>query len=209
MTASTCSSSVRTTRRSCSSSREVAHQKATIKVIGVGGGGGNALNTMIDVGAVRRRVHRRQHRRPGAQSTTWRRSRSSSARRSRAASAAARIPTAAALRPSRPGIVCARSCSRAPTWCSSPRAWAAAPARAAAPIIAEVAREIGALTVGVVTKPFPFEGRVRIQARGAGHRRAAQRGRHPDHDPEPAPARAGRQADRGAATRSSSRTTCC
>jgi cell division protein FtsZ len=32
-----------------------------------------------------------------------------------------------------------------------------------APIIAEVAREIGALTVGVVTKPFPFEGRVRMK----------------------------------------------
>ncbi|MEE2678900.1 MAG: cell division protein FtsZ [Myxococcota bacterium] len=31
----------------------------------------------------------------------------------------------------------------------------------AAPVVAEVAREIGALTVGVVTKPFLFEGRVR------------------------------------------------
>src|SRR5215510_12651195 len=33
----------------------------------------------------------------------------------------------------------------------------------AAPIIAEVARELGALTVGVVTKPFPFEGRHRMR----------------------------------------------
>ncbi len=33
----------------------------------------------------------------------------------------------------------------------------------AAPVIAEVAREVGALTVGVVTKPFPFEGRQRAQ----------------------------------------------
>jgi cell division protein FtsZ len=31
----------------------------------------------------------------------------------------------------------------------------------AAPVIAEVAREVGALTVGVVTKPFGFEGKVR------------------------------------------------
>jgi cell division protein FtsZ len=38
----------------------------------------------------------------------------------------------------------------------------------AAPIVAEVAREAGALTVGVVTKPFMFEGRVR--------QRHAQRG---------------------------------
>jgi cell division protein FtsZ len=33
----------------------------------------------------------------------------------------------------------------------------------AAPIVAELAREIGALTVGVVTKPFNFEGRKRAQ----------------------------------------------
>ncbi|MEZ4380609.1 MAG: cell division protein FtsZ [Nannocystaceae bacterium] len=33
----------------------------------------------------------------------------------------------------------------------------------AAPIIAQVAREIGALTVGVVTKPFRFEGRRRLR----------------------------------------------
>ena len=33
----------------------------------------------------------------------------------------------------------------------------------AAPIVAEVAREMGALTVGVVTKPFLFEGRVRMR----------------------------------------------
>jgi cell division protein FtsZ len=33
----------------------------------------------------------------------------------------------------------------------------------AAPVIAEVAREVGALTVGVVTKPFVFEGRVRMK----------------------------------------------
>src|SRR5881409_4332697 len=32
-----------------------------------------------------------------------------------------------------------------------------------APIVAELARELGALTVGVVTKPFAFEGRRRSQ----------------------------------------------
>ena len=32
----------------------------------------------------------------------------------------------------------------------------------AAPIVAEVAKEMGALTVGVVTKPFGFEGRRRM-----------------------------------------------
>lgn len=33
----------------------------------------------------------------------------------------------------------------------------------AAPVVAEIAREAGALTVGVVTKPFGFEGRRRMQ----------------------------------------------
>lgn len=33
----------------------------------------------------------------------------------------------------------------------------------AAPVVADVARELGALTVGVVTKPFTFEGRHRAQ----------------------------------------------
>ena len=32
-----------------------------------------------------------------------------------------------------------------------------------APIVAEIARELGALTVGVVTKPFLFEGKVRLR----------------------------------------------
>ncbi|OQX69949.1 MAG: cell division protein FtsZ [Sorangiineae bacterium NIC37A_2] len=33
----------------------------------------------------------------------------------------------------------------------------------AAPVVAQIARELGALTVGVVTKPFPFEGRQRMR----------------------------------------------
>lgn len=38
----------------------------------------------------------------------------------------------------------------------------------AAPIVAEVAKEIGALTVGVVTRPFTFEGRKRAEQAEAG-----------------------------------------
>ena len=38
----------------------------------------------------------------------------------------------------------------------------------AAPVVAEVAKEIGALTVGVVTKPFTFEGRKRLTQAEAG-----------------------------------------
>ena len=38
----------------------------------------------------------------------------------------------------------------------------------AAPVVAEVAKELGALTVGVVTKPFTFEGRKRANQAEAG-----------------------------------------
>ncbi|MCR2531458.1 cell division protein FtsZ, partial [Salmonella enterica] len=33
----------------------------------------------------------------------------------------------------------------------------------AAPVVAQLAKEMGILTVAVVTKPFPFEGRRRMQ----------------------------------------------
>lgn len=44
----------------------------------------------------------------------------------------------------------------------------------AAPIVAEVAREMGILTVAVVTKPFPFEGRKRMQIAEEGIRELGQ-----------------------------------
>ena len=37
-----------------------------IKIVGVGGGGNNALNRMIEAGSPGRGLHRREHRRPGA-----------------------------------------------------------------------------------------------------------------------------------------------
>src|SRR5947209_13190198 len=43
------------------------------------------------------------------------------------------------------------------------------------PIVAEVARELGALTIGVVTKPFAFEGRRRSQAADEGARNLKQK----------------------------------
>ncbi|TMI75005.1 MAG: cell division protein FtsZ [Bacillati bacterium ANGP1] len=43
------------------------------------------------------------------------------------------------------------------------------------PIVAEVARELGALTIGVVTKPFSFEGRRRAQAADEGARNIKQK----------------------------------
>ena len=45
----------------------------------------------------------------------------------------------------------------------------------AAPIIAEVAKEMGILTVAVVTRPFPFEGRKRMQIADEGIRLLSER----------------------------------
>lgn len=44
----------------------------------------------------------------------------------------------------------------------------------AAPVVAEVARELGALTVAVVTRPFPFEGRKRCDIAEAGIKSLSQ-----------------------------------
>ena len=45
----------------------------------------------------------------------------------------------------------------------------------AAPVVAEIARELGILTVAVVTKPFPFEGRRRMQLAELGIAELAER----------------------------------
>ena len=54
----------------------------------------------------------------------------------------------------------------------------------AAPIVADLAKEMGILTVGVVTKPFSFEGRRRMQQAESRHREPAHQGRLPGHHPQ-------------------------
>ena len=55
----------------------------------------------------------------------------------------------------------------------------------AAPVVAQVAKELGILTVAVVTKPFEMEGRKRLALAEQGISRAEQVRRFADHDPEP------------------------
>ena len=139
------------------------HYLAVIKVVGVGGGGCNAVNRMIDAGLkgvefiaintdaqslllsdadVKLDIGRQLTRGLGAGSDP---------------ESAGRPPKSTARRSKR--------CSRAPTWCSSPRARAAAPAPVARRSSRRSRSEIGALTIGVVTRPFGFEGRRRsVQA---------------------------------------------
>ncbi len=57
----------------------------------------------------------------------------------------------------------------------------------AAPVIAKAARDKGMLTVGVVTKPFAFEGNRRGRAAEAGIAGASAARRHADRHPEPEP----------------------
>ena len=104
-----------------------------------------------------RRVHRLQHGRPGAPPVATPRTRSGSATRSPAASAPAVTRRSASGRPRRTRRRSPRRCATR-TWSSSPPASAAGPGSGAAPVIAEIAKEMGALTIGVVTKPFTFEG---------------------------------------------------
>jgi cell division protein FtsZ len=54
----------------------------------------------------------------------------------------------------------------------------------AAPVVAQLAKEMGILTVAVVTKPFPFEGRRAHAGRAQGHRGAVAPLRFADHHPE-------------------------
>ena len=65
----------------------------------------------------------------------------------------------------------------------------------AAPIIAEIARTSGALTIGVVTKPFTFEGKKRMEAAERGVDALSGRVRHADHHPQRPPDRRHRQED--------------
>ena len=65
----------------------------------------------------------------------------------------------------------------------------------AAPVVARIARELGALTVGIVTLPFKFEGTKRRAQADAGVDGAARGVRHDDRDPERPPARGARPLD--------------
>ena len=143
-----------------------SHQKATIKVIGVGGGGGNAINTMIQAGlsgvefvAANTDAQALAHNKAtvkvqlGAEITRGLGC-GANPDRGRASALEARDRLRELLEGSDMVFVTAGMGGGTGT--------------GAAPIVAEVAREIGALTVGVVTKPFPFEGRVRMKHAGYG-----------------------------------------
>ena len=79
----------------------------------------------------------------------------------------------------------------------------------AAPVVAQLAKEMGILTVAVVTKPFPFEGRRRMQVALKGIDELSQHVRLADHDPEREAAHRARPQRDAARGVPAPPTTCC
>ncbi|MBW1684985.1 MAG: cell division protein FtsZ [Deltaproteobacteria bacterium] len=138
-----------------------SNQRASIKVIGVGGGGGNALDNMIDSGlqgvefiAANTDAQALQHKlapnkiQLGGE-TTRGLGCGADPDKGRGAALEVRERIRELLEGTDMVFVTAGLGGGTGT--------------GAAPVLAEVAREVGALTVGVVTKPFLFEGRVRMR----------------------------------------------
>jgi len=135
--------------------------RASIKVVGVGGGGGNAINTMIDSGlggvqfiAANTDSQALQHNSApmklqlGGKET---RGLGCGADPDKGRSSAAEVRDRIRELLDDTDMVFVTAGLGGGT------------GTGAAPIVAEIARELGALTVGVVTKPFLFEGQMRMK----------------------------------------------
>jgi cell division protein FtsZ len=139
--------------------------KANIKVVGVGGGGGNAINTMIDSGlsgvefvAANTDAQALEYNRAGLKmqlGTEVTRGLGCGANPDKGRSSALEVRDRIHDQLAGADMVFVTAGLGGGT------------GTGAAPVVAEIAREVGALTVAVVTKPFGFEGKVR--------------GRHADH----------------------------
>jgi len=140
---------------------ETQQYQARIKVIGVGGSGGNAVNTMIHFGL------------EGVEFISV----NTDAQALNTNAAAVKVPIGANLTrglgagadPERGRKAALEDVNRLKESLEGAdmvfitAGMGGGTGTGAAPIIAQIAREIGALTVGVVTKPFVFEGRKRAR----------------------------------------------
>ena len=133
----------------------------SIKVAGVGGGGGNAVNRMLEAGvqsvefislntdkqALDR--SRAMHKIQLGDRTSKGRGAGGNPEKGQRAAEESRDAIEAALKGTQMVFVTAGMGGGTGT--------------GAAPVVAEVAKNMGILTVGVVTKPFEFEGRLRMK----------------------------------------------
>ncbi len=137
-----------------------------IKVVGVGGGGGNAVNRMVDAGvrgvefiaintdkAALYQSKANQKIQIGTK-TAGGMGAGANPDKGKAAAEESRDEIAEAIRTADMIFITAGMGGGTGT--------------GAAPIVAQIAREMGILTVGIVTKPFPFEGKKRMQQAEAG-----------------------------------------
>ncbi len=132
-----------------------------IKVVGVGGGGGNAVNSMVDAGVfgvefltinTDRQIlenSKATHKILIGEKVTGMMGAGGDPTVGKKAAEESRDVIAEALRSTDMVFITAGMGGGTGT--------------GAAPVVAEIARELGALTVGIVTKPFKFEGRKRMQ----------------------------------------------
>lgn len=132
-----------------------------IKVVGVGGGGGNAVNSMVDAGVfgveflsinTDRQIlenSKATHKIQIGEKVTGCMGAGGDPTVGKKAAEESRDIIADALRSTDMVFITAGMGGGTGT--------------GAAPVVAEVARELGALTVGIVTKPFKFEGRKRMR----------------------------------------------
>ena len=139
----------------------VPNTQITIKVIGVGGGGGNAVNRMVAAGvrgveflAVNTDVavldiSRATHKIQIGEKLTRGHGAGGSPERGQRAAEESRDEIVAALQGADMVFVTAGMGGGTGT--------------GAAPVVAEIARDMGILTVGIVTKPFSFEGKRRME----------------------------------------------
>jgi cell division protein FtsZ len=127
-----------------------------IKVVGVGGGGGNAINTMIEAGidGVDFIVANTDCQVLEANQATIKIHLGKNLTKGLGAGANPEIGRAAAMEDA--GRVA--ECLAGSDMVFVTAGMGGGTGTGAAPIIAQVARDLGALTVGVVTKPFVFEG---------------------------------------------------
>ena len=167
---------------------------AVIRVVGVGGGGCNAINRMIEADLTRRRVHCRQHRHPAAADV----GRHDEDPHRPRADAGPRLR----CRPRRSAALAAedsydriKTVLRGSDMVFVTAGEGGGTGSGAAPVVARIAREVGALTVGIVTSPFGFEGTRRADPGPRGRRRAARGIGHGDRHPQRPPARRAGQAD--------------
>jgi cell division protein FtsZ len=140
---------------------EARAYNARIKVIGVGGSGGNAINTMIHFGleGVEFITVNTDAQALGSNSAAEKISIGANVTRGLGAGADPERGRKAALE----DVQRLKDVVQGADMVFVTAGMGGGTGTGAAPVIAQLAREAGALTVGVVTKPFAFEGRMRAR----------------------------------------------